>query len=86
MYKIEYVKGFEKELRQLQPKDIKKVVARILLLANNPRPDNAIKLKGSHDIYRFRQGNYRVIYSIKDKVLSVVILRVAHRKDAYKDL
>jgi mRNA interferase RelE/StbE len=86
MYKIEYVNGFKKELRQLQGRDLKKVVANILLLSKDPRPENSAILKGSSNTYRVRQGNYRIVYIIEDDVLVVLILRAANRKDGYRGL
>ena len=52
-------------------------------LALVPRPPGCKKLKG-RDAYRIRIGEYRVIYEIHDDVLIVLIIRVAHRREAYK--
>jgi mRNA interferase RelE/StbE len=51
-------------------------------LANNPRPVGCKKLRG-WDAYRIRIGDYRVIYEIHDDVLIVLVVRVAHRREAY---
>ncbi len=56
----------------------------ILQLAENPRPSGCKKLKGFKDLYRIRIGSFRVVYSLKDKTLTIEILRVADRKDIYK--
>ena len=51
----------------------------------NPRPDRVKKLKGiSEDLYRIRQGNYRVVYAIDDKVKIVDIRQIGKRKDIYR--
>ena len=41
------------------------------------------KLTGE-DLYRIRQGDYRVVYSIADPVLSVLVLRIGNRRDVYR--
>lgn len=55
-------------------------------LARLPRPPGAIKLRGPLELYRLRVGNYRVIYSIHDEVLEVVVVRVGSRGDVYRRL
>ncbi|MEM9216250.1 MAG: type II toxin-antitoxin system RelE/ParE family toxin [Cyanobacteria bacterium P01_F01_bin.150] len=54
-------------------------------LAQNPRPDGCKKLKGKNKIYfRVRVGNYRIIYTVDDGVLLIVVVAVGHRKEIYK--
>lgn len=67
-----------------QKRDRQRVVATILALAHEPRPVGCEKLAGESDRYRVRVGRYRVVYSIADDELLVVIVRVAHRKDVYR--
>jgi mRNA interferase RelE/StbE len=52
-------------------------------LAQNPRPPDCKKLKDMDDLYRVRVGDYRIIYQVKDEEVLVLVVRVAHRKDAY---
>jgi mRNA interferase RelE/StbE len=64
-----------------QKKDRQRIVAGIRLLADDPRPPDCEKLAGGDDRYRIRVGRYRVIYSVGDRELLVVVVRVGHRKD-----
>lgn len=64
-------------------KDRRRVVDRIGSLADDPRPPGCQKLSGA-DKYRLRQGRYRILYTIVDDRLVVTVVRVAHRKDAYR--
>lgn len=64
-------------------KDRRRIVERIGDLAENPRPPGCEKLSGQ-DKYRLRQGRYRILYSIEDKDLLVYVVKVAHRKDVYR--
>jgi mRNA interferase RelE/StbE len=67
-----------------QKKDRQRIVASILALADHPRPAGCEKLAGESDRYRIRVGRYRVVYSIADDELVVLIVRVADRKDVYR--
>lgn len=83
-YKIEITASAEKSLKKIPKKDIAKIVEAIQVLAISPFPEGCRKLKGEKDIYRVRQGNYRIIYEIFDKKLIVLILKIGHRKEIYK--
>ena len=63
--------------------DRRRIVDRIAALADDPRPRGCEKLSG-RDIYRIRQGPYRILYSIHDEQLVVHVVRVGHRRDVYK--
>ncbi|MDX2055276.1 MAG: type II toxin-antitoxin system RelE/ParE family toxin [Polyangiaceae bacterium] len=52
-------------------------------LADEPRPSGAKKLVES-DYWRVRVGDYRVVYSIEDSVLVILVIRVGHRRDVYR--
>ena len=67
-----------------QKKDRQRIVASILALAEKPRPDGCEKLAGQDDRYRIRVGRFRIVYSIADPELVVLVVRVADRKDAYR--
>lgn len=54
-------------------------------LVAEPRPSGVKKLRdAAGDLYRIRIGDYRVIYEIDDAVIVVVIIRVRHRREAYR--
>lgn len=72
-----------REIERLPKRDRRRVVAMVHALAADPRPRGAEKLSG-HELYRVRQGDYRVVYEIQDRDRSIVVVRVAHRRDAYR--
>lgn len=82
-YKLSIRRKAQKQLAKLPADDYKKVKQTILDLANDPRPNGSIKLKG-RDGWRVRQGNYRIIYDIKEDVLTVIVLDVGHRRHIYR--
>jgi mRNA interferase RelE/StbE len=61
------------------------IVQVIDALAENPRPSGAAKLKGT-DFMRIRVRDYRVVYEVRDDVLLVLVVRVEHRRGAYRGL
>lgn len=83
-YKIEITASAEKSLKKIPKKDLGKVIEAIQVLAISPFPSGCRKLKGEEDVYRVRQGNYRIIYEVIDKKLIVLVLKIGHRKDIYK--
>lgn len=72
-----------KELERLPEKLRRQLAKRIQGLAGNPRPVGAEKLTGE-DLYRIRQGDHRVVYSIADAVLTVLVIRIGNRRDVYR--
>ncbi len=82
-YKIYFKESVEKDFATIPKRDVKKILKRIHVLAENPRPSGSEKLTGQ-ERYRLRQGRYRIVYSIKDDELSVWVVKVGHRKDIYR--
>jgi mRNA interferase RelE/StbE len=83
-YIIIISKSVQKQIDDL-PNDVKeRIVEKIQNLANEPRPDGVVKVKGSDNEYRIRVGDYRVRYEIDDESQLVQLLQCKHRKDVYK--
>ena len=82
-YKIFFKRSVQKDLAKLPPQELQKILLRVEALATCPRPPDIIKLSG-HDLYRIRQGRYRIVYSIEDGILQVWVIKIAHRKDVYR--
>jgi mRNA interferase RelE/StbE len=82
-YEIFFKQSVWKELKNTPKSDLKKILSRVEELGNNPRPMGCEKLTGQ-ELYRIRQGNYRIVYSIQDNELTVWVIKVGHRKDVYR--
>jgi len=72
-----------KDVESIPKKDLKKILARVESLRDDPRPSSSVKLSGL-EYYRIRQGNYRIVYEIHDPHLTVVVAKIGHRSDVYK--
>ena len=84
IYKIEFSKPAEKQLSDLPKTELMKIKKRIEKLAADPFPPKCEKMEGKEDIYRVRQGDYRILYSVFDKKLIVLILKIGNRREVYK--
>lgn len=86
VYKIVYKSKVKKELRKINKKDLRIIIAKIELLKANPFPTGYTKLKGSASLYRIRHSDYRIIYEVNDGILIVTIVQVGHRREVYRGL
>jgi mRNA interferase RelE/StbE len=84
-YQIKFKSSAAKEFRKLPSKIKERIREAFNQLTENPLPAGVVKLKGEDRLFRIRIGNYRIVYEIDDEVKLVLITRVRHRKDVYRD-
>jgi mRNA interferase RelE/StbE len=82
-YRVIFRKSVALDLRRIPHRDLRKILATIESLSEEPRPLGIEKLSGQ-ERYRVRQGHYRIIYEIKEDEIIVVVVKVGHRKDVYR--
>jgi mRNA interferase RelE/StbE len=83
-YTIEFSRPAEREFVKLAREIRRRLHPRIEALADDPRPAGAKKLKGRDDLWRIRAGDYRIVYEVRDQILVVLIVRIAHRREVYR--
>ncbi len=83
-YELIFLKSFDRDLRRLDRQIIPIIVEKILALESNPRPTQSKKLRGTHNEYRLRVGDYRIFYVIDNAKKKITIYHVAHRREAYR--
>ena len=81
-YRIELRPAAVRALRKLDPPVRHRIQGAIALLAHDPRPPGARAMQG-RDGLRVRVGDYRILYTVDDGVLTVVVVRLGHRRDVY---
>jgi mRNA interferase RelE/StbE len=81
-YRIELRPAAARQLRKLDPPTARRIQGAIALLADDPRPPASRPLTG-RPAWRVRVGDYRVIYTIEDDRLVVVVVTLGHRRDVY---
>jgi mRNA interferase RelE/StbE len=82
-YEIFFKDSVYKDFRKIPKNDLQKILSKIQKLGLDPRPSGSEKLTGQ-ELYRFRQGYYRILYSIQDNQLTVWVIKVGHRKEIYR--
>lgn len=82
-YSLEFRRSVAKDLRAIPKKDVRRILKRIETLPDDPRPVGCEKLSGL-ERYRVRQGHYRILYEIVDQILLITVVKIGHRRAAYK--
>jgi len=83
-YQVVIERRASKELGNLPVSAYQSIRKAIDAIAINPRIRGYIKLEGDDELYRYRVGDYRIIYRILDLKITVVIIKISHRKDVYR--
>ena len=73
--------GAERKLAALDKPIQRRVAARIDSLAENPRPAGVKMLHGKANTWRLRVGDYRILYTIEDNRLVVLVIKIGHRRE-----
>ena len=82
-YSVEISRRAIKSIAALPRKEEQRVRAAIELLADGPRPPSCAALTGEQSVYRVRVGDYRIVYKVIDARLTILVIRVGHRRDVY---
>ena len=85
-YTVLLAPAAERRIKTLDRPLQQRVTKRLAKLGDNPRPHGVDKLAGADDLYRVREGEYRIIYTIQDKELIVLVVKIGHRKEVYRKL
>lgn len=82
-YEIEVRPAALRALKKVDRQDQPRIHGAIALLAAEPRPPGARALRG-RDALRIRVGDYRIIYTVHDNRLLVVVVTISHRREVYR--
>ncbi|MGH3428634.1 MAG: type II toxin-antitoxin system RelE family toxin [Pseudonocardiaceae bacterium] len=85
-YRIEITRDALRALAKLDKPIRRRVQAAIDRLGEQPRPTGVIALQGLRGAYRLRVGNHRVVYTIEDRQLVILVVDLGHRREIYRDL
>jgi mRNA interferase RelE/StbE len=83
-YRVDVTRPARQALMRLVPSIRERILRALIHLESNPRPPGAIKMRGEDPTWRIRIGDCRVIYEIHDRELLVLVIRIAHRREAYR--
>lgn len=87
-YQVEFKKSAKKEFGKLPQQIQDKVLEAVRILSQNPFSEflKIKKLKGAPSLYRVRIDDYRLVYEVEEKILTVVIIKIGHRKEVFRRL
>jgi len=85
-YRIAFKPSVERDLRSLPKSIVARIWAGIEKLSDNPFPRQSVKLAGTEKLYRFRVGEYRIVYGVDTKSRKITVHYVRHRKDVYREM
>jgi len=85
-YTIEFSPSAVRQFKSLQRKEQIRLKQRIDALAEDPYPKDTKKLTNNNDLYRIRIGNFRVIYTVQNNQLIVLVVKIGHRREIYRKL
>lgn len=75
-----------RSLKKYPRKDLQRIKKRIENIAQNLPDPASTKMKGRNDFHKVRVGDYRIIYEIHSDILIILVVKIGHRKDVYKQL
>ena len=82
-YEIRLRPAAVRALRGIARADRDRLQAAIALLAQDPRPPSSRRLTGRPG-YRVRVGDYRIIYTVDDGLLLIVVVTLGYRREVYR--
>jgi mRNA interferase RelE/StbE len=82
-FELRFKPSVVKDLRGIPKVEVRRLLKEMEALRDDPRPAGCEKLTG-RDVYRIRQGVYRIVYSVDDAGIVVEVIKVGHRSDVYR--
>ncbi len=85
-YRIEVKRSAAGTLKKIPKADRKRIAEKIDSLTEGPPNPDTTKMKGDNPFHKIRVGDYRIIYEIQEDDLLILVVRIGHRKDIYRNL
>ena len=85
-YSVEFRPAVLKSLKRFPKRELVRIKKKIDELSTSLPDPNTTKMKGDNSFHKIRSGNYRIIYEIHDDRLVILVVKVGHRTDVYKNL
>jgi mRNA interferase RelE/StbE len=83
-YELEFSRYAQRQIRRIEPQVRRRIRSATDALRDDPRPAGVRAIVGSLGLLRIRVGDYRVIYSVDDGRLVVLVVEVGHRGAVYR--
>ena len=86
VYSVEFRPAVLRSIKKYPKKDLQRIKKRIEDLAQNLPDPASTKMKGRNDFHKVRVSDYRIIYEIHNDILVILVVKIVHRKDVYKNI
>ena len=83
-YTIVFTRAAERDFEGLSDRDRVRISRRLDILRDNPRQHGCVKLEGMENLYRIRSGDFRILYTLREALLVITVIRVDNRSDVYR--
>lgn len=83
-YRIEFVRSAAKAYARLDPTLKRRIDRELTRLCESPRHPGVIRLQSDDELYRVRIGDLRLLFSVEDQILLVLIVKIGHRGSVYR--
>ena len=85
-YQIKVQPSAARALKKIPKPDRKRIGKKFDKIAEKLPPRKETKMKGNNPFHKVRVGDYRIVYEIQDNVLVILVVKIGHRKDVYRNL
>lgn len=85
-YIVEFRPSVWKNFTNIAEKNLVKIKSKIEGMSRKLLDSATTKMSGDNDFHKIRCGNYRIIYEIHEECLVILVVKVGHRKDVYRNL
>lgn len=85
-YTVEFRPSVWKNVKNVPKKDLVKIKSKIEEISSHLPDPSTTKISGDNDFHKVRCGNYRIIYEIHENRLIILVVKIGHRKDVYRNL
>jgi mRNA interferase RelE/StbE len=84
-YGVEFTAAAARQVRKLDKRTLARILAAIGMLRDVPRPPAATTLVGHPGLLRVRVGDHRIVYSVDDGILTVLVVAIGHCREVYRN-
>jgi mRNA interferase RelE/StbE len=83
-YAVTLLRDAQKTLDKMDAGQRGRMIRAMRLLEDNPHHSGVVKMSGQDDLFRVRVGDWRIVYTIRDSELVVIVIRIGHRREVYR--
>jgi len=87
-WKVEFDRAAEHELDKLDPQIARRILtflhSRVAVMENPRSIGEALKGSKLGEFWKYRVGDYRIICSIEDNILKILVVRIGNRREVYR--